>query len=195
MRLTLSAAETGHLVLATLHSSSCTEALTRLCMSFPAEIQGSVRAQLADCLVGVLCQRLEFLPEQKLRVPRCELLLASSAARGTLRSGQFSQLGNVIQAGGEDGMWTFERYQRWIESKSDWSRPPAVSSTEAPALVSSAPRRPAPVPRSAVPDRSAPAETPRSSRPAAPNEEISIEEDLDRDELAALARKIEERAR
>src|SRR6185437_7924271 len=58
MRLTLNAAETGHLVLATMHSATCGEALSRLCMSFPAQIQGSIRAQLADCLVGVVCQRL-----------------------------------------------------------------------------------------------------------------------------------------
>jgi len=52
MRLTLSAAETGHLVIATMHSATCAEALTRMCMSFPADIQGSIRAQLADCFVG-----------------------------------------------------------------------------------------------------------------------------------------------
>jgi len=55
MRLTLSAAETGHLVIATMHSATCAEAITRLCMSFPAEIQGSIRAQLADCFVGFVC--------------------------------------------------------------------------------------------------------------------------------------------
>src|SRR4030095_5554433 len=58
MRLTLNAAETGHLVLATMHSSNCGEAIARICMSFPAEIQGNIRAQLGDCLVGVVCQRL-----------------------------------------------------------------------------------------------------------------------------------------
>ena len=51
MRLTLSAAETGHLVLATVHSSTCAEALQRVVGSFPSEIQGSISAQLADCLV------------------------------------------------------------------------------------------------------------------------------------------------
>ena len=89
MRLTLNAAETGHLVLATLHSANCAEALSRICMSFPAEIQGNIRAQLADCLVGVVCQRLDFLDSVQLRVPRCEVLLASSGAKGTIRSGQF----------------------------------------------------------------------------------------------------------
>jgi twitching motility protein PilT len=85
IRLTLNAAETGHLVLATMHSASCGEALSRICMSFPAEIQGSIRAQLADALVGVVCQRLDFLATQQLHVPRCEMLLASSGAKGTLR--------------------------------------------------------------------------------------------------------------
>ena len=120
MRLTLSAAETGHLVLATMHSATCAEALTRVCMSFSAEIQSSIRAQLADCLVGVLCQRLDFLSNQSLRVPRCELLLASTSARGTIRAGTFSQLANVIQSGGEEGMWSFDRYGRWIEQRTDW---------------------------------------------------------------------------
>jgi twitching motility protein PilT len=120
MRLTLNAAETGHLVLATMHSATCAEALTRMCMSFPAEIQGSIRAQLADCLVGVLCQRLDYLPSQRLRVPHCELLLGSTGAKGTIRAGTFSHLPNVIQSGGEEGMWSFDRYGRWIEQRTDW---------------------------------------------------------------------------
>jgi len=123
MRLTLSAAETGHLVLATMHSATCAEALTRICMSFAAELQGSIRAQLADCLVGVLCQRLDYVSSQKLRVPRCELLLGSVGARGTIRAGTFSQLANVIQSGGEEGMWSFDRYGRWIEQRTDWVVP------------------------------------------------------------------------
>src|SRR5882724_4547939 len=123
IRLTLNAAETGHLVLATLHSATCIETLSRICMSFPAEIQGSIRAQLADCLVGVVCQRLDFLKSHQLRIPRCEVLLANIAAKGTIRGGQLSQIANVIQGGGEDGMWTFDRYQRWIEQQKDWVRP------------------------------------------------------------------------
>src|ERR1700738_73032 len=134
MRLTLDAAETGHLVLATMHSASCGEALSRICMSFPADIQGSIRAQLADCLVGVVCQRLEYLEKWQLRVPRCEVLLPNSGARGTIRAGQFGQIANVIQSGGEEGMWTFDRYQRWMEQQREWVRPaappPAAASDE-----------------------------------------------------------------
>jgi twitching motility protein PilT len=130
MRLTLNAAETGHLVLATMHSATCAEALTRVCMSFPAEIQGSIRAQVADCLVGVLCQRLDFLSNRRLLVPRCELLLGSTSAKGTIRAGTFSHLANVIQSGGEEGMWSFDRYGRWIEQRTDWAGAGTTSTIE-----------------------------------------------------------------
>jgi twitching motility protein PilT len=123
MRLTLNAAETGHLVLTTMHSATCAEALTRLCMSFPSEIQSSIRGQLADCLVGVVCQRLDYLSAHRLRVPRCEILRGNSASRGTIRSGQFGQIATVIQSGGEEGMWSFDRYERWMRQKSDWIAP------------------------------------------------------------------------
>ncbi len=123
MRLTLNAAETGHLVLATLHSASCAEALSRICMSFASEIQAGIRAQLADCLVGVVCQRLLYLPDERLQVPHCEILTASSAARANIRSGQMSQISSTLQTGGEDGMWSFDRYQKWISQKRDWVRP------------------------------------------------------------------------
>jgi len=122
MRLTLNAAETGHLVLTTMHSATCAEALYRIANSFPAEIQTSIRAQLADCLVAVVCQQLEFIDAEGLLAPRCEVLTASSGAKGTIRAGQFSQIANVLQSGGDSGMWTFDRYQRWLEQKRDWVR-------------------------------------------------------------------------
>lgn len=168
MRLTLSAAETGHLVLTTMHSATCAEAVARMCMSFPAEIQGSIRAQLADCLVGVVCQRLEFLSSVQFRVPRCEILLASSASRGAIRGGQFSQLPTVIQAGGQDGMWTFDRYDRWMAQKSDWI-PPQPAASQAPR---------------AAPERHAPTSKPATTAPGEDVIEINIEEALDLKEIA-----------
>src|SRR6202022_264810 len=57
MRLTLNAAETGHLVLATVHSATVAEALQRVVNAFPAEVQNAIAAQLADCLLGVVAQR------------------------------------------------------------------------------------------------------------------------------------------
>jgi twitching motility protein PilT len=175
MRLTLSAAETGHLVIATMHSASCAEALSRICMSFPADIQGSIRAQLADCFVGIVAQRLDFLSEQKLRVPICEILLPSAASKGTIRGGQFSQIANVLQSGGEAGMWNFERYQRWVEQKKDWALP-----TLAPPLPEDRPQSVAPrLQRSETPLR------PMREKPIKDDAvEISIDEEVDLDELA-----------
>jgi twitching motility protein PilT len=121
MRLTLNAAETGHLVLATMHSASCAEALQRIVSAFPADSQASVSAQLADCLVGVVSQRLRFRPEVKLLVPECEVLMASSAMKGVLRLGQLFKLGTVLDGGGQDGSFSFERYQEWLQTKTDWS--------------------------------------------------------------------------
>jgi twitching motility protein PilT len=182
MRLTLNAAETGHLVLATMHSATCAEAVTRLCMSFAPEIQGSVRAQLADCLVGVLCQRLDFIETHQLRVPRCELLLASQGARGTIRSGNFGQLSNVIQSGGDDGMWSFDRYQRWMSQHKEWHRPSAAT-----AVVDDPPAALAAPATTATPVRRTPVPTPGD------NPEIVIDEEVDLSEIAELAKRIEDR--
>jgi twitching motility protein PilT len=193
IRLTLNAAETGHLVLATMHSATCAEALNRICMSFPAEIQGSIRAQLADALVGVVCQRLEFLGPVQLRVPKCEILFGSSAAKGTIRSAQMSQIANVILSGGEDGMWTFDRYQRWMEQKSDWVRPAARAAGAETSKFVSTPKAPAPSGPSSR--ASAPNTAAASTAPADSPTEITINEDIDLDELAELARKVEERTR
>jgi twitching motility protein PilT len=180
MRLTLNAAETGHLVLATMHSSTCAEALNRLCMSFASEIQGSVRAQVADCLVAVVCQRLEYLQEYQLRVPLCEVLMANSNAKGTIRSGSFSQLATVIQSGGEDGMWSFDRYRRWMEQKRDWVMPSRQSAS--PPMEVQAQAAPSP------PLVARPTSKPAAEAPI----DISIDESAD---LAELARKIEKKIR
>jgi twitching motility protein PilT len=179
MRLTLNAAETGHLVLATMHSSTCAEALNRMCMSFPAEIQGSIRAQVADCLVAVVCQRLEYLRDYQLRVPLCEVLIANSNAKGTIRGGAFSQLATVIQSGGEDGMWSFDRYRRWMEQKRDWVMPSRQVANPPVDIKPETAPPPPPVARPAPKPSEAPID-------------ISIDESAD---LAELARKIDEKIR
>jgi twitching motility protein PilT len=180
MRLTLSAAETGHLVIATMHSSTCAEALTRLCMSFAADIQGSIRAQVADCFVGFVCQRLEFLGDYRLRVPICEVLLPNAAAKGTIRGGQFSQIANVLQTGGEVGMWNFERYQRWVAQKKDWALPAAAEPLPAEPVRSAAPA----IKRSPA----------AASKPAAaPTSSDAIEIPVEEVDIDELARRIEKR--
>jgi twitching motility protein PilT len=122
MRLTLNAAETGHLVLATVHSSSVAEAMQRMVLAFPAEIQTGISAQLADCLLAVVCQRLTYREDIDLQVPECEILIGNSAARANIRKGDFFKLGSVLETGGNDGMYSWERYRNWLAEKTDWQR-------------------------------------------------------------------------
>ena len=120
MRLTLNVAETGHLTFATVHSSNTAEALQRIVSAFPAEIQSGVQAQLADCLVAVVCQRLHYWPKWKLRLPELEVLVATSAVRNLVRQGQFFKLSSAIATGAQEGMWTYERYRQWMEGQTRW---------------------------------------------------------------------------
>jgi twitching motility protein PilT len=123
MRLTLSAAETGHLVLATVHSSSCAEALQRVVSAFPAEIQSGVSAQLADCIVGVIAQRLRFRPDLNIRVPECEVLLATHAVKNFIRNRDFFKIASSLETGADHGMWSFQRYRAWLDGRKNWHIP------------------------------------------------------------------------
>ena len=124
MRLTLNAAETGHLVLATAHSATTAEALQRVVAAFPSEIQNSVCAQLADCLVAVVCQRLQYRPDLKIQVPECEILIPSThAVKNFIRRGEFFKMMSSMETGAEAGMWTYHRYRTWLDAKKSWQNP------------------------------------------------------------------------
>jgi twitching motility protein PilT len=148
MRLTLSAAETGHLVLTTLHSATVGEALARLVAAFPAEIQPGVCAQLADSLVAVVCQRLRYWSGPDLLAPECEVLRATTPARAMIRQGHFFKLATALETGGHEGCWTFERYREWMERRTDWFVPSARGPAAEPAAIEpervAPPARPAP---------------------------------------------------
>ena len=106
MRLTLNAAETGHLVLATVHSGTCAEALQRVVLAFPSEIQSNIAAQLADSLVAVVCQRLRFRPELNLRLPECEILRSTNSVKAFIRNRDFFQA--AASAGNRGRTWHVE---------------------------------------------------------------------------------------
>lgn len=122
-RLTLDASETGHLVLATVHSSTCAEAIQRVASAFPAEIQSAVCAQLADCLLAVISQRLHFRPDLNIRVPECEVLMATHAVKNAIRNRDFFKLASALETGAEHGMWTFARYRTWLDNRKTWHIP------------------------------------------------------------------------
>ena len=116
MRLALSAAETGHMVFTTMHSSSVTETLQRLVSAFAPQQQPSVCAQLAECLVAVVCQRLVYRPDLGIRVPECEILRNTGPVTAILRTTHLQKLETAITTGAADGMWTRERYRRWLDT-------------------------------------------------------------------------------
>jgi twitching motility protein PilT len=163
MQLTLDAAETGHLVLATLHSSSVAEAVQRLVSSFPPGAQEAVRVQLSQSLVAVISQRLVYRPAVGLRVPECQVLRGTSPVRAIIRQGQMHKLESVLTTGREDGMWSWDRYRRWLDAKTHWKRPSGSAEplTEAPVAgvapgTELPPMRRVPAPASAPPTTSQP---------------------------------------
>lgn len=123
MRLTLNASETGHLVLATVHSSTCAEALQRVASAFSPEIQASVCAQLADCLLGVISQRLVYRNELNMRIPECEVLMATHAVKNFVRTRESFKIASALETGAEHGMWTFQRYRTWVQNRKKWHLP------------------------------------------------------------------------
>jgi twitching motility protein PilT len=180
MRLTLNASETGHLVFATVHSSTTAEALQRVVSAFAPEIQSSVRAALADCLQAVVCQRLRYRSALKLRVPECEILVATHAVKNFVRQGEFFKLFPMIETGAEHGMWTFQRYQRWLDHRKDWCVPGTAEAADpdtepTPARPSLPPATP-PGPGRACPTASpAVPATPAPGAPASSGRAIEIE--------------------
>jgi len=123
MRLTLNASETGHLVLATVHSSTCAEALQRIASAFSPEIQASVCAQLADCLVAVISQRLVFRNDLNMRVPECEVLVANHPVKNFIRTREFFKITSSLETGADHGMWTLQRYRSWLQNRKKWHLP------------------------------------------------------------------------
>jgi twitching motility protein PilT len=101
-------AETGHLVLATLHTNSAAQSIDRMIDVFPPHQQPQIRSQLANILQAIVCQRL--VPSiGGGRVAAAEILIATSAVRNIIREGKTHQLEAVIQTGAEYGMQSMDR--------------------------------------------------------------------------------------
>jgi twitching motility protein PilT len=102
-------AETGHLVLATLHTNDTTQAVDRMVDVFPAEQQQQVRVQLSNTLAAVIYQQLLPRRDGPGRVAAFEVLLNTIAVQNLIKEGKTRQLRNVLETGAKDGMNTMER--------------------------------------------------------------------------------------
>ena len=102
----LTIAETGHMVLATLHTNSAAESINRIIDAFPSHQQAQVRAQLAFVLEGVVTQTLLPKAKGKGRVAACEIMVCTPAIRAVIRDEKIHQIYSLMQAGKKHGMQT-----------------------------------------------------------------------------------------
>jgi len=106
----LTAAETGHLVFATLHTQDAAQTVDRIIDVFPAHQQDQVRTQLAGALQGVVCQTLCKRSDSPDRVVATEILVATPAIRNLIREGKTHQIYSAMQAGAQLGMHTLDQH-------------------------------------------------------------------------------------
>jgi twitching motility protein PilT len=105
----VTAAETGHLVLATLHTNNAAQTIDRIIDSFPSEQQDQIRLQLSSSLIGVLSQRL--IPRiTGGRIPAFELLINNNAVANLIREKRTHEINTVIETSSEQGMVDMNRY-------------------------------------------------------------------------------------
>jgi twitching motility protein PilT len=106
----LTAAETGHLVFATLHTQSTAQTIDRIIDIFPAEQQAQVRMQLSIGLQGIVTQQLLPTADGAGRVVACEVLIPTPAVRNLIREGKTHQIYSAIQTSGSLGMQTMDAH-------------------------------------------------------------------------------------
>ncbi len=107
--LAITAAETGHLVLSTLHTPDAVQTIDRIVDAFPTHQQQQIRMQLAIGLVGVISQRLVRRADRKGMVAAFEILVGTSAVRALIREAKTFQLPSFLQTGLKQGMITLEQ--------------------------------------------------------------------------------------
>jgi twitching motility protein PilT len=109
IRLALTAAETGHLVFGTLHTSSAAKTIDRVVDVFPAAEKDMVRAMLSESLVAVISQTLCKLKDGSGRVAAHEIMIANAAIRNLVRENKIAQMYSAIQTGNNVGMQTLDQ--------------------------------------------------------------------------------------
>jgi twitching motility protein PilT len=108
IEIALTAAETGHLVMATLHTQDAAQTIDRVIDVFPPSQQQQVRVMLSGALQGVVCQQLVKTADGKGRVVATEIMIATPAIRNLIREGKTHQIYSALQAGAKHGMLTMD---------------------------------------------------------------------------------------
>ena len=109
MQTAIRAAETGHLVLGTMHTIDAAQTVNRILDMFPDRQQEQVRSELSQILAAVICQFLIPSKGEAGMVPACEIMLSNNAIRNTIREGRIHQLYGQIQVSRKEGMQTLNQ--------------------------------------------------------------------------------------
>ena len=133
--LALTAAETGHLVLASLHSRSAAATVERIVDAYPPERQVQIRVQLADALRAIVAQRLLPRARGGGRLPAVEILRGAPSVATLIRDAKTAQLGNVIQSSRKEGMLSLERCLADLVRASLIERDAALAAANEPASL------------------------------------------------------------
>ncbi len=110
IQLAMSAAETGHLVFGTLHTSTAAKTVDRIIDVFPTDQQEQVRAMLSESLKGVVCQQLLKTADGKGRVAALEIMLGNPAVGNLIREGKTFQIPSIMQTAKKDGMQLMDQH-------------------------------------------------------------------------------------
>jgi len=114
----MTAAETGQLIFATLHTPSAAQSVDRIIDVFPEGKQAQIRTMLADTLRGVVTQQLLIRCDQEGRIPAVEILFANVAVANLIREGKTYQIPSFMQTAKKDGMQLMdEEIMRYLEKK------------------------------------------------------------------------------
>ena len=109
IQLALTAAETGHLVLSTLHTSNAVKTIDRIIDVFPSGQKDQIRSMLSESLEAVIAQKLLPNKSGEGRVPVSEILMVNSAVRNLIREDKIYQIPSIIQSGGQEGMQSLDQ--------------------------------------------------------------------------------------
>ncbi|MCD6360621.1 MAG: type IV pilus twitching motility protein PilT [Armatimonadetes bacterium] len=118
IKLAITCAETGHLVMATLHTNNAAESVDRMIDVFPAQEQEQIRVQLSNNLVGIISQQLLPRAGQPGRIAAIEVMVATSAIRNLIRENKAHQITSTIQTSKESGMQTMDQALRDLYKQS-----------------------------------------------------------------------------
>ena len=135
--LALTAAETGHLVLSTLHTASAVKAVDRIIDIFPGSQKGQIRSMMSESLEAVIAQKLLQTKDKKGRIPALEIMIATTAIRNLIREDRIYQIPSVMQAGGVEGMQTLDQDLQRLVSQGKIQRTAAAQIAENPKLFGS----------------------------------------------------------